>query len=227
MGLALSAADTMIGLAVTGDGAVEADEVLATMLAIGRIAHSVWEHILILTSIIMYEDARNVNAVGTGHTILAIVAGDVFEAHNLLRHILLQVFHLFFSQRHQRAVAEQVVLQVLHIGHTAENGQDAFGSACIAEGPGGNAPLGVVLLQLRHQVLGQLDQTATQQRFHDDGRNTAFLQLCIQVAGVGVVLVDFVGIVPVEVVQLYLHEIPLVFIVVLQEPVEDSNVSVI
>ena len=67
-------------------------------------------------------------------------------------------------------------------------------------------------LQLSHQILWQVSQTTTQQRFHDDSRDATLLEFVIEVAGIDIVLADLVGIIPVQVVQLYLHEVPVVFV---------------
>jgi hypothetical protein len=43
----------------------------------------------------MYEDGGDVDTVGTGHTVFTVVARDVFQTHNALGDILVQVA-LFF-----------------------------------------------------------------------------------------------------------------------------------
>ena len=85
----------------------------------------------------------------------------------------------------------------------------------------------VALLQFCGQILWQIGQAAAQQRFHDDGGNAALLQFGIQIRGVGVAAVDFVGIVPVQVVQLYLHKVPVVLVVPRQQGVKHGDVAVI
>ena len=52
------------------------------------------------------------------------------------------------------------------------------------------------------------------------------LKLVIQIAGIDIVLADFVGIVPVQVVQLYLYEIPVVLVVQGHNLVEDFLLAV-
>ena len=110
---------------------------------------------------------------------------------------------------------------MLHIRHTAEHGQHALRCAGKAECPRGHAALGRLLLQFHHQILRQLHQSAAQQGFHDDGRYASLLQFGIEVAGVDVVLADHVGKVPVQVVQLYLHKVPMILLVGGDDLVED------
>ena len=159
----------------------------------------------------MYEDGGNINTIGTRHTVLAVVAGNVFQTHNPVSHVIVQISHLLFRQRLQRTIAQQVVLQVLHIRHSAEYGEHTLRGSCISESPRSHATLRSLLFQLCHEILRKLHQSSAQQRLHNDGRNVAFLQLGIEIAGVNIAAIDFVGIVPVQVVQLYLNKIPMVF----------------
>ena len=53
------------------------------------------------------------------------------------------------------------------------------------------------------------------------------LQLRIEVVGIGVAGIYLLGMLPVEVVELYLHEVPLILIVLGEEVVEYLDVTVI
>ena len=106
----------------------------------------------------MYEDSGNIDAIGTGHAVLTVVTGNILQPYNLTRHLLVQVFLLFRGQRLEGAIGQQVVLQVLHVGHTREHGEHSLGSTGIAEGPRGHATLRVVLFQLLDEVLRQIGQ---------------------------------------------------------------------
>ena len=53
--------------------------------------------------------------------------------------LLVERTHALLLQRHERTIGEQVILQVLHIGHTREHGEHTLVGACIAESPGGDA----------------------------------------------------------------------------------------
>ena len=68
-------------------------------------------------------------------------------------------------------------------------------------------------LQFGGQILRQIRKASAQQGFHDDGGNLQLLQLVVEVVGVNIVFADLVGEVPVQIVQLYLHEIPMVLVV--------------
>ena len=76
---------------------------------------------------------------------------------------------------------------------------------------------------MRHHVVGHLAQASPEERFHDDSRYAALHQLAVQVLSatraVGIVM-------PVAVVGLYLYEVPVILLVVLEQPVEDSHVTV-
>ena len=67
-------------------------------------------------------------------------------------------------------------------------------------------------LQLCHQILRQIGQTPSKQGFHNHSRDAPLLQLGIEIAGINIVLTDLIGIVPVEIVQLYLYKVPVVLV---------------
>ena len=98
MRLALATLYTMVGLTVARHDAVERNEVLTAMLAVLCLTNAHRQRTFVLTLIVMHKDGGDVNTVGTRHAILTIVAGNVFQAHNLLGDIAMQVFHLFVSQ---------------------------------------------------------------------------------------------------------------------------------
>ena len=112
---------------------------------------------------------------------------------------------------------------MLHVGHAAEDGQNHIRGACEAEGPGCDAALGVLLLEAGGDAVGDVGQTAAEQGLHDDGGNAALAELAVEVLGV-----DVAGgcVVPVEVVELDLDEVPVDVIVHGQHFVEDLLLSV-
>ena len=101
----------------------------------------------------MYEDGRDVNAIGTRHTILTVVAWDILKSYDLVGYFIIQIPHLVIRQGHQRTIRQKVVLQVLHISHTTQNGKHAFRGSCITESPRCHRPLWRMTLQLCHQIL--------------------------------------------------------------------------
>ena len=226
MWFTLATADAVVGLAQARHGTVETYQVVAAQLIVVVIHLQARQGAVVLTFIIMYEDGGNVDTVRTGHAVLTIVAGNILQTDNALGDVFVEEALLGLGERHQRAVGEEIVLEVFHIGHAAEHGEHTFGRAGIAESPRGHATLRVLALQFGGEILWQVSQTATQQGLHDDGRNAALLEFGIQVAGIDVAAVDLVGIVPVKVVQLYLYEVPMVFVVHGQHLVEDILVAV-
>ena len=118
---------------------------------------------------------------------------------------------------------------MLHIGHPAEHGEHAVGCACKSECPTGHAALRLTLFHLRHNRVRHIGQTTAKKGFHDNGRNAPLLQFAVKIDGIGVAVVDFVGILPVEVVELNLYKIPVVasFIVPFQEHIENRHIAVI
>ena len=156
----LSAADAVVGLSLTFDRAVEADEILTAVLAVVGRTGVVRQRPFVLALVVVDEDARDINAIGARHAVLAVVAGNGLNAHDLLSHLFVQELLLFLGQRLQWAVAEQVVLEVFHIGHAAQYGEHAFESACVAESPRGHRLLWLPLLQFRHDELWQAGQSS-------------------------------------------------------------------
>ena len=99
---------------------------------------------------------------------------------------------------------------MFHVGHAAQYSKNAGERACKAEGPRCYTCFRPTLLDACHQMLGQFREAATQQRFHDDGGNMAFLQFGVQVVGIYVVAR---GVLPVYVIELYLYEVPMHLVV--------------
>ena len=84
-----------------------------------------------------------------------------------------------------------------------------------------------MLLKLLDHILGDIDKTTAQQWFHDNTRDMTLLELSIEVVGVGIVRIYLLGMFPVEVVELYLYEVPFILVVLGEEIVEDLYVTVI
>ena len=74
-----------------------------------------------------------------------------------------------------------------------------------------------------------LSSGLTAQRFHDDALHAGFLAFGVEVFCVGVVAPSSPdgSVAPVEVVHLYLHEVPVVFLLTVEEPVEGAHVAVV
>jgi hypothetical protein len=135
MRFALATLYAMIGLTIARYYPIERDKILATMFAILSITHTHRQRTLVLALVVVYKDGWDIHTVRTRHAVLTIVARNVFETYNLLGDILIEESHLLLGKWLQRTVREQVILQVLHIGHTTQYGKYALVGACIAESP--------------------------------------------------------------------------------------------
>lgn len=95
------------------------------------------------------------------------------------------------------------------------------------ERPRGHAHLRLALLETGDDGARHVGEPAAQQRFHDDGGNVPFAQFAVKIFGVGIPRIDPLGVFPVQIVQLDLHEIPLVFVVPREQMVEHPDIAVI
>ena len=134
MGVALFAADAVVGLAELRDTAVIADEEGAACFAIARVLPAGRDVAFVQTFVVVQQDGGDVDAVRAGHAIFAVVARDGVELHHRGGGVL-QEPELVVGQRFERGVATQVVLQVLHARHAAENSQNIRVTSGKAEGP--------------------------------------------------------------------------------------------
>ena len=130
--------------------------------------------------VVVREYGRDVQPVWAGHAIVAGGAGHGLQLDELLGHAHEEIV-LFGRDGAQWRVGLHVLLQVFHIGHAAQDGEDAFGRAGIAEGPAGDRSLGFAFLHLFDDVVGLLGKTASEQRLHDDHRDAPAVQLLIEI----------------------------------------------
>ena len=117
MWITLSAVYAMIGLTKRRNRAVVTDEVDATCLLIVLSLLALWHITFVHASVIMGEDAWDVNAVRARHTILTVVARYGRVAHDKVCRFTLKPVHLFLCQWLQRTERADVILKMLHIGH--------------------------------------------------------------------------------------------------------------
>ena len=133
---------------------------------------------LVHALVVMHENGRYVDAVRTRHAVFAVVARDGWILENKLSHIL-EELQVVVSQVDKRRVSVQILLQMLHVGHAAQDGQHIREVAGIAERPRRHRRVRHTLLERLHHMVGQRSQSATEQRLHDDGRDAALLQFRI------------------------------------------------
>ena len=152
MGVALLAPDAIAGLTQLGHAPVITYQVGPASLTVVLVARAIGHVALVHALIVVQQDRGDIDAIRAGHAILAIVARDGRVGHHQLGR-LLEKRQLVVAQRHEGRIGPDVILQVLHIGHAAQDGQHLRGRAGETEGPRGDAALRHPLLQAEHDVL--------------------------------------------------------------------------
>ena len=117
MWIALTAIYAMVSLTKRRNRAVVTDEVYPASLLIVLSLLALWHITFVHASVIMGEDAWDVNAVRARHTILTVVARYGRVAHDKVCRLALKPVHLFLCQWLQRTERADVILKMLHIGH--------------------------------------------------------------------------------------------------------------
>ena len=112
---------------------------------------------------------------------------------------------------------------MFHIGHSTQHGQYPWIRADEAEGPGCYRLLGLTRLEFIGNGLGNTAQTASPEGFHYDYRYSALIKALVEMSGIGIAPS---GIVPVQLVHLYLDEIPMIGLVGLDKLIPVSLASV-
>ena len=178
--------------------------------------------------VVMAEDRRDIESVRTGHAVVAGGTRDRVEIAYLVCQMHEQ--RIFFGgDRPQRRIGAAVLFEVFHISHARQHGKYLLRCTGIAECPFSRRSVDVGTFHLFENMRGLFRQTTAQQRLHDDTRNTTFRQLIVQVRSVRVTRVIALGIMPVEVVELDLHEIPMVlaFVMPFEQHIEDTHIAVV
>ncbi len=118
---------------------------------------------------------------------------------------------------------------MLHVGHAAEHRKHTFGSSGVTESPRSHAVVGTALLVLLLDVLVDLSESAAEQWLHYHHRYVTLMQFVVEIFGIGVARIARLGMLPVEIVHLYLHEVPanLALVLHLQKMVKYLHISVI
>lgn len=152
VGRTLVAPDAVAGLAELRHAAVVTDKESAAGTAVVLVLTAAGHIPLVDTFVVMQQDGGYVYSVRTRHTILAVVARDGLILHHQVCRFL-QEGELIFRQRMQRRIGAQVVLQMLHISHTAEDSQHTGKTSGEAERPRCHALPGFALFQLDDDVV--------------------------------------------------------------------------
>ena len=118
---------------------------------------------------------------------------------------------------------------MIHAVHTTEHGEDIGVGAHPTEGPAGCTVVRMYGLHLVCQFRRHSAKGTTTQRLHHDTLDTQFLAFAIQVFCIGIrpSATTHRGVCPVEEVHLDLYEVPMIFIVVIQQPVKIAHITVI
>ena len=219
------AANAVVGLSKAWHAAVVAHkESLARLGVLGVLA--VLNHkSLVDTFIVMAENARNIESVGARHTILAGVARHHRERRVKVGYLRKQV-QIVVRQRFERRVCPDIVLKVFHIGHSAQNRQNARLRPCETERPRSHAGIGLALFEKGCGVVVQVGQPSAQKRFHHQNRNVAFLEFGVGVFRILVHRVHLRGVLPIDVIVLNQNEIPMVGVIQSEKIVEALAVAV-
>jgi len=76
-------------------------------------------------------------------------------------------------------------------------------------------------------MVGHFGQASAKQGLHYDYRDAATVKLVVEIFGIGVAWIYLLGMLPVDIVELNLHEIPFVSVVFGQQAVKHCDVAVI
>ena len=120
---------------------------------------------------------------------------------------------LILAQRFQGGAGAYIVLQMFHEVHATEGREDARIHAEVSERPGRQAAVGVMLFEHGCRMVLKFSQSSAKERLHDNNGDIALGQGIVEVLGVDVFGFYLVGVVPVDIVHLYLCEVPVVLVV--------------
>ena len=128
------AADASVCLTQLWYSSVIAYQICSSCFPVVLILYALCHFACVHTFVVVQEDRRDVYSVWAWHTVFAVVARyrRVF-LHEISS--LIQECQFFFVKRHERRVCLQVVLEMLHICHSAQDAEYSLRSACKAECP--------------------------------------------------------------------------------------------
>ena len=158
---ALVATDTMVRLTQARYAAVVTHEEGPPGFPVVFVLRRGGHITLVDTLVVMGEDARNVQPVGTRH---AILAGRT-RYRRIFQHRLRRIFEQgkFLVRAHiERGEGADIVLQMLHVGHTAQYGQHTGKRGGETECPRSDALLRTALFQACVQIVRQSGKAAAQ-----------------------------------------------------------------
>lgn len=139
---AASAPDAVGGLAFPRDGAVVAEEEYLPVASVGfsgvstgGVGISFHREVTFVNALVVVEEVGwDVDAVGAWHAVFAIVAGDGVEAHHLFCDVV-EEDEVIVGERLEGGIRREIIVEVLHVCHAAQDGQDERECACVTESP--------------------------------------------------------------------------------------------
>ena len=118
MGRALAATDAVAGLAQTRHTTVVTYQESTALLLVVRVLLVIGQKAFLDALVVVREDSGDVDTVWAGHAVVALVAWDGLEVEDIVSDSHQQVV-LFLCDGFQGGIGAYVLLEMLHIGHTA------------------------------------------------------------------------------------------------------------
>ena len=134
MPFTLATSDASVGLSELRNSPVVAHEICPSGLLITFGFNALRNFSLIHAFVVMQKDCRDVDSIGARHAVFAVIAWNC----RIFLHedsCLFEEYKVIFCKWHQGGEALEVVLKVLHIGHSAENAEHSRMSSGKSEGP--------------------------------------------------------------------------------------------
>lgn len=228
MALTLSTTNAMICLTQTRNAAVITNEEGTACFFVLRVTHFVAVVIFVDTFVVVLEDARDIDSIRTGHAILAVGAGNERIVDEDLSHVIKHIEFLV-GTRIERTISAEVVFEMFHVSHTAKHSKYFGETTRIAESPGSNALRRTHLLHTLCSKFWNLGEAAAEEGLHDNGGNIALLELAEEIFAIGVRRIYLLGMLPIDIIELNLHEIPMIltFVVKFKEIIHHLYITVI
>ena len=162
---ALIAADAVVRLSLSSHALKVGCEVSSAQFLIVACVGVVLDKTIVEAIVEMLKHARDINAVGAGHAVLAVGAGDSREAGKLVPDLLEQRY-LSIRKWCKRGKTTEVILQVLHVGHTAQYGEDLGLRSRKSERPRGDTALRSQRFECLRCMIIEFAQATAQQGLH-------------------------------------------------------------
>ena len=157
----LVAADAVVSLPQTGNRTVVANKECPTGLTV-IFSLLIFRYIsLVDTFVIMQQHTRNIQPIRAGHTVFTVITGDGGILHHQVGCIV-EELNFLLLERLQRTKRVQIVLQVFHIGHAAQDGQHSGMRSCETESPGCDAAVRLPLFETGNDMVVHFGKTSAQ-----------------------------------------------------------------